>query len=109
MRNTVLKKGVLILVLGLIVGISFKLTQIIPKSISVLAQMSSEDRINYLNSQETSNVVGYYCGPTVLPDDVELDIEKSLREVHGVIRCESGDVIRIVPRANKEEIIPKPL
>lgn len=87
-------------IIGLAVFVVFAMQ---PKSIAALEVMTSEERLAYLQNRETSDVVSYYCGDDLLPRAVERDIEKSLRDGHGVSRCAGADgVSRIVPEAARD-------
>lgn len=67
-----------------------------PKSVAALSNMTSAERRSYLRELEASDVVGYYCGGAALPQAVEADIARSLRQDFGATRCSSVAGTRVV-------------
>lgn len=68
-----------------------------PKPMSAIKAMTTEQRLAYFQSGETSDIVGYYCSDIKMSVQVERDLEQSLRGHHGVTQCSSvkGNVKRI--------------
>ncbi|MEX6632700.1 hypothetical protein [Hyphococcus lacteus] len=88
-----------ILLFGVVLSacFGFAMFRMQPKPMSAIEAMTTEQRLAYFQSRETSDIVGYYCSGMKMSAQVERDLEQSLRRHHGVTQCSSanGNVRRI--------------
>lgn len=91
--NAVLTMRVIlsIVALGLISTLTGMLFKLPIKSSSALITMSSDDRMTYLEDQETSTVVAYYCDLAPSNLDIGEDIQRSLKAHHGGLEISCGE------------------